>query len=188
MFCPKCGAQVAEGSAFCPNCGNQFAAQQPQYQQPQYQQYQQPQYPQYPQQQYQQYHQYQYTPPAHGEPSHGKVGFGEAIRLFFVNYVNFTGRASRSEYWWVFLFAAIVGFVVGLIDGLLDTQVFAIIVELAFLIPSLSLCIRRLHDIGKKWTWILMGLIPLVGQIILIVYYCRESDNDNQWGPRPPMC
>ena len=214
MICPQCGSTVSDGASFCTNCGAHIAAQQPRYQQPQYQQpqYQQPQYqqnqnyqqPQYQQPQYQQYQQnqqyqqpqyqsnpyqqqYQYQPPQYGEPSHGRVDFIEAVRLFFVNYINFTGRASRSEYWWVVLFAFLAGIVASVLDMLLKTQVLAGLVSLAFLVPSLSLYVRRLHDIGKQWTWIFMGLIPFAGWIILIVYACRMSDNDNRWGPRPPM-
>lgn len=99
------------------------------------------------------------------------VSFGEAIRLFFENYVNFTGRASRSEYWWGFLFTFLMSF--------------TIVGGIACYIGMLSLTIRRIHDIGKRWFWILMGLIPFAGLIILIVSYCKDSVGDNQWGPGP---
>src|SRR3712207_8394042 len=56
----------------------------------------------------------------------------------------------------------------------------------ALLLPGLAVCIRRLHDIGKKWTWIFMSLIPLAGPIIMIVYACRDSEpGENQFGPNP---
>lgn len=107
------------------------------------------------------------------------VSFGEAIKLFFVNYVNFTGRSTKSEYWWAVLFNVLVSLGTAWIPGV------GMLVSLAFLIPGLSLCIRRLHDIGKSWVWYLMGLIPLAGFIILIVFFCKDSDGDNQWGPAP---
>lgn len=115
-----------------------------------------------------------------GSPSNGKVGFGQAIKLLFKNCVNFTGRASKSEYWWGFLFLFVVN-TIGLILSITITPLGGL-VSLAFLLPNLSLNIRRLHDIGKAWYWLLMGLIPIAGFIILIVYYCKDSDGDNQWG------
>ena len=194
MVCPQCGSQIRDGSAFCPNCGSRLAApsqyvQPVQYQQQQYSQqgYEQ-QYGQY-QQPYGQYgQQYQDNMPKYGEPSHGKVDFIDAVKLYFINYINFTGRASRSEFWWVVLFSFLLSIVTSVIDLLLGVQVISGIVNLGCLIPSLSLTVRRLHDTRRRWTWILMGLIPLAGPIILIVYACQASDNYNRWGPRPPMC
>lgn len=107
----------------------------------------------------------------------GKVGFVDAIKLFFKNYTNFTGRATKSEFWWAFLFQVVVGLVTGWIP------VVGWLVSLAILIPGISICVRRLHDIGKPWPWILMGFIPIAGTIILIVYFVKDSDGDNQWGP-----
>ena len=122
-----------------------------------------------------------YQSQAIGSPSNGKVGFGEAVKLVFKNYANFTGRASKSEYWWGFLFL----FAVGIVGYILSATVPPLggLITLGFFLPNLSLNIRRLHDIGKAWYWLLMGLIPLAGFIILIVYYCKDSDGDNQWGP-----
>lgn len=116
-----------------------------------------------------------YDPNAQG-CNNGKVSFIEAIKLFFVNYVNFSGRASKSEYWWGFLFQLIV---LGVTTWI---PVVGQLVALGVFLPGLSLNIRRLHDIGKAWYYLLMGLIPLAGIIILIVYYCQDSDGDNQWG------
>ena len=182
MFCPNCGAQIPDGTKFCTSCGASLEAaqqpqQQPQYQQPQ-QQYQQP--PQYQQSQYQQQYQQQQYYQANSQPS---VGFGEAIKLFFVNYTNFMGRATRSEYWWAMLFVFLVQLTVSLIFWW--TIFLPILVSLGLLIPELSICVRRLHDIGKPWPWILMGLIPLAGEIILIVYFCQPSVPGNIWGPDP---
>ena len=151
MFCTKCGNEVKEGTAFCTSCGEPVkAASEGETQAPVYA-----------------------TPVA---ADGGKVGFVEAIKLLFKNYANFTGRATRSEFWWAFLFLCIVNLVASYIP------VVGGLISLALFIPNLSLNIRRLHDIGKSWAWILMGLIPFAGFIILIVYYCKESDGDNQWG------
>ena len=136
-----------------------------------------------------------------------KIGFGEAVKLFFKNYVNFNGRATRSEYWWVYLFNNIVYMVLGILfaisggsslaayDAYGDMSIaymgagaiFYILMMLyclAVLLPSLSLMVRRLHDIGKSGTYILMGLIPVVGYIFILVYMLTGSAPDNQYGPK----
>lgn len=106
----------------------------------------------------------------------GRVGFGKAIALFFKNYVNFSGRATRSEYWWAYLFTALVSFVASYIPAV------GPLILVALYIPGLSISVRRLHDIGKSWTYLFMALIPIAGPIILIINFCKESDGDNQWG------
>lgn len=106
----------------------------------------------------------------------------EATKLFFIRYADFKGRSRRSEYWWAGLGIGILG---AIVTGILGDLSF--IWSLATLIPSLAICIRRLHDIGKSGWWYLIGLIPLVGSIILIVWFCQDSTEDNQWGPNPKM-
>ena len=108
-----------------------------------------------------------------------KYTFGEAVKSFFDNYANFSGRATVSEYWWAFLFNFALNFVLG------GIPVIGVIVMLGTFIPGLSLSIRRLHDTGKSGWYLLMGMIPLAGAIILIVQYCKESVGDNQWGQGP---
>ena len=148
--------------------------------------------------------------PPYGAPVYmptRKIGFGEAVKLFFKNYVNFSGRATRSEYWWVYLFNNIVYMVLGILfaisggsslaayDAYGDMSIaymgagaiFYILMMLyclAVLLPSLSLMVRRLHDIGKSGTYILMGLIPVVGYIFILVYMLTGSAPDNQYGPK----
>lgn len=122
-----------------------------------------------------------YDTPAGGAARATKpVGFGEAIKLFFVNYVNFEGRTTRSEYWWAFLFSYLVGIAAGMLGAVIPY--FSMLVSLGMFLPGLSMNVRRLHDIGKPWPYLLMGLIPLAGPIILIVFYCKPSDGDNAWG------
>lgn len=104
-------------------------------------------------------------------PHNGSVSFGKAIQLFFKNYFNFTGRASKSEYWWGFLFTFLMA--ITIIGGIVCY------------IGVISLAIRRLHDTGKAWPWILIGMIPYVGAIIMIVFYCKDSVADNKWGAGP---
>ena len=114
-----------------------------------------------------------------GEPK-PSVSFFEAIKLYFMNYANFSGRSRRSEYWWASLAIAIIG---GIISAIVPEL--AGVWSLATLIPGLAICIRRLHDIGKSGWWYLFNFIPLVGQILLIIRFFKDSAPDNEWGPNP---
>lgn len=101
------------------------------------------------------------------------------------NYCNFEGRATRAEFWWFFLF----NFLVGIVFSLFGTKVGPVLSSiwgLAILLPQLGLSIRRLHDINRSGWWILLGLIPLVGTIVLIIWWAKEGDSaENQYGPVP---
>ncbi len=118
-----------------------------------------------------------------------KVSFMEAIvSAMTSNYCRFSGRASRSEFWWFWLFSWILAVVVSLIFSSSETGnlIASSVVSLILLLPTLGLCVRRLHDIGKSGWCLLIGLIPLVGAIILIVWYCNPSIQEaNQYGPVP---
>ena len=118
-----------------------------------------------------------YTQNREPKPS---VGFIDAIKLFFTKYADFNTRSRRSEYWWAFLFGAIAS---SLAAGSLKD--YSWIWSLVVLIPTIAISVRRLHDIGKAGTWYLLNLIPVVGSIILLVWYCKDSTGDNQWGPNP---
>ena len=148
-FCPKCGTQLEDNVTFCSNCGNQLDAKQPQYQ------------------------------PQSRRSIAAKVDFCEAIKRLFVNYVEFEGRATRSEYWWAYLFFWIV-FPASLIPFI------GWMIMVGMAIPMLSCGIRRLHDAGYSWVYILLSLIPFVGFIVMIVFYSKPSAPDNQWGPAAP--
>ena len=108
------------------------------------------------------------------------VKFMDAVKLYFTRYADFKGRSRRSEYWWACLAMAIIS---GIISAIIPDL--AGIWSLATLIPGIAICVRRLHDIGKSGWYYLIGLIPLVGGIILIVWFCKDSTPDNQWGPNP---
>ena len=100
------------------------------------------------------------------------------------NYVNFEGRATRAEFWWFFLF----NFVIGLILGVLGKvgAILSGIWSLGILLPQLGLGARRLHDINKSGWYLLLSFIPVVGAIILIIWWATEGDpTENQYGPVP---
>lgn len=114
-----------------------------------------------------------------------QVGFADAIQMGFNKYASFAGRSSRSEYWWWQLFTFIVG-VCGYFIGQFIGVWFGTIIWLALFIPSLSVTCRRLHDIGRAAGWIFIGLIPVVGQIILIAWACQQSEPvTNRFGEVP---
>lgn len=80
-----------------------------------------------------------------------QLTFGEAVKLALtVNYCNFNGRSSRSEYWWFCLFTFIIGAILSLFSGSTAGTVISAVVNLALLLPSLGLCVRRMHDIDKS--------------------------------------
>jgi uncharacterized membrane protein YhaH (DUF805 family) len=120
------------------------------------------------------------------------MSFADAVRSVLTQYVGFTGRARRSEYWYFVLAYLILDIVVSIIDGVIGTQILAYLLGLALLLPSLAVGVRRLHDTNRSGWWILIGLIPLVGAIILIVFFVQEgSAGPNAYGadpkPRPGM-
>ncbi|EOT1230309.1 DUF805 domain-containing protein [Listeria innocua] len=132
------------------------------------------------------------------------MGFLEAYKSFWKNYVNFSGRAPRSAYWYVVVWNVIIfavlyflAFVFGISifmesalggtgiassGGALFMMVLILLYLLAVLLPTISLMVRRLHDSGKSGLYLLLDLIPFVGSIIMLVFMCLESDGPNQYG------
>jgi uncharacterized membrane protein YhaH (DUF805 family) len=108
------------------------------------------------------------------------MNFQEAVKTCFSKYVDFGGRASRSEYWWFVLAYVIVAIVAGLIH-----EVVYGLVILAFLLPLLSAGARRLHDIGKSGWWLLLGLIPLVNLVLLYFTVQPSQPESNEYGAPP---
>ena len=108
-------------------------------------------------------------------------------------YTEFSGRARRKEYWYFVLFNVIVTVILTMLDsilGLMSTDtgygVLSGIYSLAVLLPALGVAIRRLHDIGRTGWWILIGFVPLIGLIVLIIFFVKDSQpGENQYGPNP---
>ncbi|MGF1661339.1 MAG: DUF805 domain-containing protein [Kineosporiaceae bacterium] len=123
------------------------------------------------------------------------MSFPESIRTVLTKYAVFTGRARRSEYWWFALFLFLLQIVTSIVDnvagttvgeGVTGTGVITSLVGLALLLPSLGVQIRRLHDTGRSGWWVLIGLIPLVGAIVLIVFSVQDGHpGENAHGPNP---
>lgn len=112
-------------------------------------------------------------------------------------YANFTGRARRKEYWWFQLFVTLLIVVLSIIDGMvmmgaermMETGGFGPLVGIAALgliLPSIGVSVRRLHDRDKSGWFILVGLIPLIGGLIMLYWYVqRGTIGENRFGPDP---
>lgn len=103
------------------------------------------------------------------------------------NYAGFSGRARRTEYWMFLLFNMIIALVLGVVDGLFGSPgVLGTIYSLAVFIPSIAVSMRRLHDTGRSGWWMLIGFVPLIGAIVLLIFFAQDSmQGDNQYGPSP---
>lgn len=119
------------------------------------------------------------------------MDFWEAVRSGFSHYVKFDGRASRPAFWWWVLFSFLVYFAASIIDEAVlgssgGSQTLMVLVYVVLFLPSLSVAIRRLHDTDRSGWWVLIGLIPIVGAIVLIIFYLGKSyEASNRFGPSP---
>jgi uncharacterized membrane protein YhaH (DUF805 family) len=122
------------------------------------------------------------------------MSFQDAIRTCLQQkYADFNGRARRSEFWFFILFTAIVGIVGSILDAIFGLRGGAFggtgpiqgLLELAVLVPTLAAGARRLHDTGRSGWWQLIGLVPVAGWIVLLVFFVQDSQAANQHGPSP---
>jgi len=117
------------------------------------------------------------------------MNFWEAINSAFKNYATFKGRASRSEFWYFFLFSILISLIAQQLDFALhqnESGAISGIVTIILLVPGIALQVRRLHDIGKSGWWFFLNLIPLLGQIALIILSCMRGHTEtNQYGDNP---
>ena len=102
--------------------------------------------------------------------------FGESIKTCFSKYGDFSGRASRSEYWWWFLFVLLATVATGMISEKLSA-----LFSLAVMLPGLAVGARRLHDIDKSGWFQLLYLIPVVGWIIVVYWAVQEGKEPNRF-------
>ncbi len=100
-------------------------------------------------------------------------------KAMWKNYANFTDRTSARGYWMAFLFNFLVGLILNIIIVIVPILFFLpILYSFAVLIPGLALNVRRLRDAGKHWAWLFITLVPLVGAIVLIVFLCQPTSNN----------
>lgn len=125
--------------------------------------------------------------------------FIESVKSAYRNYVKFSGRASRSEYWWYALFQGVIAIVIAVIEGGTTTVTTVDGLSAAYaagpvgsvwalvnLIPSIAIGVRRLHDKDRSGWWLLIIFIPLVGALVLLYWFVtRGSESANRFGPDP---
>ena len=168
MYCSKCGSETLSESKFCTECGNSMSASLPK-------------------------DTIEEESPKSNEKSNSsknldapvevinetgviKMTFAEAIQSVLKNYANFSGRARRSEYWYWNL-AMFIGYVLLAIVGRFSDAL-GVVIGLAFLasvIPSITVLVRRLHDVDKRGWWLLLSLIPFFGSIIILIWNIQEG-------------
>lgn len=104
------------------------------------------------------------------------MDFGTSLKTCFSKYATFEGRARRSEFWWFYL-ATFIGSFIPVLNWFWG---------LAVIIPYFAVAARRLHDTGRSALNLLWLLLPLVGGILLIVWFCQDSKpGDNRYGANP---
>ncbi|WP_262694518.1 DUF805 domain-containing protein [Kordiimonas aquimaris] len=133
------------------------------------------------------------------------MNFIDAIKSAFRNYLNFSGRASRLEFWAFIIFALVAGNIITVLEGVIfhagdlpeAGPLFAVGISIflgpiasvfaaLMIIPWVSVSTRRLHDIGRSGFWIYFGFIPPIGWLFMLIWLVREGDaGDNVYGPAP---
>jgi uncharacterized membrane protein YhaH (DUF805 family) len=116
----------------------------------------------------------------------------EAVKMSLARYASFGGRARRSEYWYFALFhwlaillAGVVSYLVMLAIPALAIILYSIVI-FGTLLPHLAVSVRRLHDINKTGWWYLLGCVPLLGTIVLLVWFCTDGTRGpNRFGADP---
>jgi uncharacterized membrane protein YhaH (DUF805 family) len=104
------------------------------------------------------------------------MNFGQAISTCFSKYANFSGRASRPEFWWFMLFEIVLLGVAGMVSNMLYG-----IIALALILPVLSVGARRLHDIGRTGWWQLLSL-TVIGSLVLLYWFVQPTaEGSNQY-------
>lgn len=131
------------------------------------------------------------------------MNFTDAVKSCLSKYATFSGRSARSEFWYFWLFSILIMIVASILDRILGTTFtmadissgarvdagygyLYLIAALALFLPSLAVGIRRLHDTNRSGWWYFIVLIPLIGSILLLVWFCtRGTTGDNQYGHDP---
>lgn len=101
-------------------------------------------------------------------------------------YAVFGGRARRTEYWMFALVNLVVSIVLLFVGRAIGFDYLQSVYALAVLLPTLGVSVRRLHDTGRSGWWLLIGLVPVIGAIVLLVFFCIEGQpSENQYGANP---
>lgn len=109
---------------------------------------------------------------------------GQSYYLFWKNTLNFKGRTRRSDYWNVYIINALIMLVLSFlnlidVEGLqIITTILSVLYSLLMFVPQISITVRRLHDVGKDGYYILLGLVPIIGQIFIFINLIKDSQKE----------
>lgn len=116
------------------------------------------------------------------------MDFVTAVKTCLSKYATFQGRASRSEYWYFTLFTFLLSLIAGIIDEAIGSQfgVMSAILTIAIMVPGIAVAARRLHDTDRSGWWQLLFIVPVLGIILLIVWFCTKgTPGPNRFGEDP---
>ena len=112
-----------------------------------------------------------------------KSSFNIFINAVKGQYFDFKGRTKVADFWKFVLVAFVINIVLSIVDSIIGVKILSSLFGLAILCPMLGIGARRLHDTGKTGWFQLLNIIPLVGAIVLIIFWCQPSQNGaNKWG------
>ena len=108
-------------------------------------------------------------------------------------YAVFSGRARRKEYWYFVLFNIVISFVIGFVEGFTGVSTgpggwgpISLLYDIAVLVPSIAVGVRRMHDTDRSGWWLLVSLVPVIGWILVIIWLSNDSQKEaNEYGPNP---
>ena len=112
----------------------------------------------------------------------------QSVKVCLKKYVTFSGRASRSEYWWFILFYIAVNIIFSYLIPVLTSDplisiVIVSLISLSLFLPSLSVAIRRLHDLDRSGHWYWLIFIPIIGGLIFFIWFClKGTEGANRFG------
>ena len=125
------------------------------------------------------------------------MNFVEAVKSYFINWIDFKSRSSRSEFWWAWIFLlvvqnftqVIVDYILGIVfsqNAILIVTVISILVMQIFIcIATASIIVRRLHDVNKSGWWYLI-VFTVIGVIPIIFWFCSKgTEGGNRFGNDP---
>ena len=152
MFCTKCGAKNPEDATFCYKCGNEM------------------------------YTDKTRTMVEDTTDTTDEIVAEEVNPLidFWTNIVNFEGKMNRHNFWVAVFIMALINIVIVAISYGTEAMILWYLYDLFFLIATLSASVRRLHDINKSGAYVLLNLIPLVGQVALLIMLLQENEVDKK--------
>ena len=118
------------------------------------------------------------------------MSFGQSVSHVLANLTNFSGRASRSEFWWWYVFTIILSAIAWGIENLTGLRgdgtfagILTYVVGFVLFLATLAVAVRRLHDTGRSGWWVLLYFLCCIGQIILIVFWVQASQpTENTYG------